>query len=157
MIAAGLALMRGRWHWLALAALVIALGAVQHSRANWKAKAGALSAWQANVREAASTAAGVNGTLAADDVVAQIHLLGSGLRECKGAVQVQTAAVLETAREGERLRDQSTRAAASAQKAEQGSAATAAKLRASAKAEIARAAPDQCETPADVLASVRGQ
>lgn len=157
MIAAGLALLRGRWHWLALAGLLLALGAVQHSRAGWKAKAVDLTAWQDGARAATSRAAGVEGILSADDVVAQIHLLGAGLRECRGAVQIQTAAVLETAREGERLRDQSARNAEAARKAESASVSAVVRLRKSAQAEAARAAADRCETPADVLASVKGE
>ena len=151
MIAEALALLRGRWHWLALAVMAVALAGTAKSRANWKAEAEALEAWQEAVRGAASIAAGVKGTLKADHVVAQIHLLGAGLRECKGAVMVQNAAVIATAQAGEAMRRQSESAAAAVRKSEASNAALAERL---AKAK-APAAPTVCATPAEVMEAIR--
>lgn len=151
MIAAALSIMRGRWHWLALAVMAIALAGLAKSRAHWKNEAQALEAWQEVVRGAASIAAGVDGTLKAEQVIGQIHLLGAGLRECRGAVQVQNAAVIAAAREGEAMRRQSESAAAAVRKSEASNATLAERL---AKAK-APAAPTACATPADVLEAVR--
>lgn len=151
MIAAVITVMRGRWHWLALAVMAIAVAGLAKSRASWKNEAQALEAWQYVVRDAASIAAGVEGTLKADQVIGQIHLLGASLRECKGAVQVQNAAVIATAREGEAMRRQSESAAAAVRKSEASNAALAERL---AKAKPP-AAPTACATPGEVMEVVR--
>lgn len=148
-----LSLLRGRWHWLALAVMMLALAGMAKSRANWKADAQALEAWRGAIVETTSMAAGVEGLLDPSDVSAQISLLGAGLRECRGAVMVQNAAVIASAQAGQAMQRASASGAAAVRKSEGASIDKAARL-----ARVAAAPPPNpvlCKTPADVMEAVR--
>ena len=148
-----LSLLRGRWHWLALAVMAVALAGVAKSRAHWKSDAEALEAWQEAVRGVTSVAAGVDGKLKADQVVPQISLLGAGLRECRGAVMVQNAAVIASAQAGQAMQRASASGAAAVRKSEGAAIATASRLAKAAASPSPN--PALCQTPADVLEAVR--
>lgn len=150
---AALSLLRGRWHWLALAVMVGALIALSASRDHWQKKARTLAAWQGAIVEATSMAAGVEGRLNPSDVSAQISLLGAGLRECRGAVMVQNAAVIASAKAGQAMQRASASGAAAVRKSEGASIATASRL--ARAAAVPSPNPALCQTPDDVLEAVR--
>lgn len=147
-----LSLLRGR-HWLMLLVIGVAIAGLKMSRDHWQKKAQTLEAWQGAIVETTSMAAGVEGLLDPSDVSAQISLLGAGLRECRGAVMVQNAAVIASAQAGQAMQRASASGASAVRKSEGAAIDKAARLARAAAAPSPN--PALCQTPADVMEAVR--
>ncbi len=146
------ALIARNWKLIGMGLLAGLLAFAWHSRGEWKREAKALEDWQSAARVAVAEAAGLDRALDPGQTLIQIGELGRTIASCNAAVQEQSASIVASAKEAQRMQDASVQAQAEARAAGQREREAAAALRvkvnhfAGAGKMIAA-----CATPGDVM------